>query len=230
MSKRSRANITVGNYPQLMLALQAAGGGVLERGYQNSVTSVDQTIGNPGAAPAAYVHQAILLTAQVTGKFMVGWSYPFNSNTTGDTVTNVCKASGWKQSNWTPISGTGNIAITNGTKVATALTGALVGSAINGGSAPGIYQATAAGTSITVTTTGANADTPTMYSVTQPCLTGLLTANGMQWQSGSGIFYDFTQTTPFAIGAPVCFFFTITATDTVSMTGGATFWAYELPF
>ena len=69
MSKRSRANVTVGNYAQLMLALQGAGGGILEAGLGNYVTIQAQAPTNSQGATAATTVALVRTTAKASGIF-----------------------------------------------------------------------------------------------------------------------------------------------------------------
>jgi hypothetical protein len=194
---------------------------------QDIRVEVDQsTVGNPGAAPSSYIFQAILLTAHMTGAFEVGWAFPWNSDTTADSVTLAVKAVGWNKAHWAAIATTGNIALTGASSVGGV--GAGAGPAINGGSAPGVYQCTAAGTTISVNVTGASSSTSTLVSAAYPTLTGLLSAQGMQDNGGSALVTDLADTTTFAIGSPVLIEFLVSATHSISMTGSASFWAREL--
>lgn len=188
----------------------------------------DLTIGNPGAAPSSYIYGAVLLTAQVSGIFAFGWGVPFNSGTTADSITMAAKTVGWTKANWAGIATTGKIALTGATAVG--VVGPAAGPAINAGSAPGCYDCTTPGTGITATVTGANSTTVTQESKAYGTLTGLLTANGMQWDSGNLTAQNGTSTTktPFAIGSPALVEFLVSATNTISMTGSGFFWAEEL--
>jgi hypothetical protein len=213
---------------QSMLSRVDANGHAVMGGIGNWVETADQTLSAPGAAPASYLYAAILVTAQVSGIFQYGWGVPFNSGTTADSITLATATEGWTKANWATITTTGKIALTAAT--AEGVQGATAGAAINGGSAPGVYIATTGGTPITATVTGASPTTTTQSSVAVPTLTGLLTAQGMQWNSGTVVAQNGTSTakTPFAIGSPVLIKFLISATNTVTQTGSAFFWASEL--
>lgn len=215
---------------QSMLTRQQQKSGNLEGALGNSAYVADQTISAPGAGPASYLYEAILLTAQSSGVFAYGWGVPFNSGTTADSITLATKTVGWTAANWAPIKATGKIVLTAAT--AEGVQGAYAGAAINAGSAPGVYTATAGGTPITATVTGASSTTTTQSSVIVPTLTGLLTAQGMQWNAGELIAQNgvsIATKVPFAVGSPVLIEFLVSATNTVTMTGSGFFWAYELP-
>lgn len=195
----------------------------------NFVQANGETIGNPGAGPTSYIYQLLLLTARYSGFFVVGWGVPFNSGTTADTITMAMTTKGWTAANWATITTTGKHVLTGATAVG--VTGAGVGAAINSGTAPGAYQAAMAGTTITNTTTGAASTTSTQDSMAYGTLTGLLTANGMQRYSGSALVHvnvGAGAKAPFAIGSPVAINFLVTATNTITMTGSASFWAVEM--
>jgi hypothetical protein len=214
---------------QSMLTRQQQKSGNLEGAAGNSVYDADQTLSAPGAGPSSYLYASLLLTAQTSGIFAYGWGVPFNSGTNGDAITLATKTVGWTKANWAPIAATGKIVLTAATVEGVA--GAYAGGAINAGTAPGVYVATTGGTPITATVTGASSTTTTQSSVIVPTLTSLLTAQGMQWNSGSLIAQNNAGTTktPFAVGSPTLIEFLVSATNTITMTGSAFFWAYELP-
>lgn len=205
----------------------AAATGWIENAFGNCVSLDNGTVGNPGAAPSSYIFYSILLTAQVTGCFQVGWHYPWNTGTTGDSVTLAVKSVGWTAAAWAPIKTTGKITLANASSSSNG-TGPAVGPAINGGSAPQGYNCTTPGTSITATITGAGSATATLTSEAHGSLTGLLTANGMITESGC-IVDNGQGPAGYAIGSPVLIEFLVSATNTISMTGSAAFWACEMP-
>jgi hypothetical protein len=197
-------------------------------GAGNYVETADQTLSAPGAGPASYLYAAILITAKTSGIFSYGWGVPFNSGTTADSITLATTTEGWTAANWASVSTTGKFTLTAAT--AEGVQGATAGGAVNGGSAPGVYVATTGGTPISVAVSGAGPTITTQSSVVVPTLTGLLTAQGMQWNAGTVIAQNGTSATktPFAIGSPVLIRFLITGTNAITQTGSAFFWASEL--
>jgi hypothetical protein len=191
----------------------------------NEMDVLDATIAAPGAGPASYIFVAAIATVKETGVFDVSWAYPWNGDTTADSVTLAIIAEGWSAANWAPIVATGKIVLTAATAIGNVSSGA--GPAINAGSAPGLYTATGGGTTITATVTGASPTSTTVTTAAFPTITGLLTTNGMQWQSGQATVRlaggNAGGAAGFALGSPVVFKFLVSATHTITMTGGACF-------
>ena len=191
----------------------------------NEMDVLDATIAAPGAGPASYIFVAAIATVKETGVFDVTWAYPWNSGSNGDSVTLALIAEGWSAANWAPIVATGKIVLTAATAIGNVSSGA--GPAVNAGSAPGFYTATGGGTTITATVTGASPTSTTITTAAFPTLTGLLTGQGMQWQSGQATVRlasgNAGGAAGFALGSPVVFKFLVSATNTVTMTGGACF-------
>ncbi len=221
---------------QAWTSRQRVGASALSGAFANSAYVNGESIGAPGAAPTAYNFQTILLTAQLSGVFAVGLDIPFNSGTAADAIQLKLSTQGWSTANWVTDSATGKFLLTGATKVG--VTGAGVGAAINAGTPPGVYQCTAGGTTITNTATQTVATTSvqagggtTAATGAFGTLAGLLTANGMQWWGGSALVYSVLTTfkTQFAKGSPVAFDFICNATNTLTMAGSASFWAFELP-
>lgn len=191
----------------------------------NEMDVLDATIAAPGAGPASYIFVAAIATVKETGVFDVSWAYPWNGGSTADSVTLAIIAEGWSAANWAGITTTGKIVLTGATAIGNVGSGA--GGAINAGSAPGLYTATTGGTTITATVTGASPTSTTVVTAAFPTLTGLLTAQGMQWQSGQATVRlasgNAGGAAGFALGSPVVIKFLVSATNTITMTGGAAF-------
>ena len=174
MSKRSRANVTVGNYAQLMLALQGAGGGILEAGLGNYVTIQAQAPTNSQGATAATTVALVRTTAKASGIFF--WYATANTAAVAAELVNTW--SGQTQTGAGAVTTTGSGAATAGLAgpaatsisqlIDTAASG--TGIAVTGGGGGALTQYTRAVT----LGTAAVGDTFTAWGIAQNTVTSLV--------------------------------------------------------
>ena len=211
--------------------IDASVGGAYARAGQtlgalgNSAYVGDLPLGSPGVHPS-YMFLAIALTARQTGVFAVGGNFAWASAAANDATTISVQSLGWSPAAWLPVQSSGKITLT--ADAPAGVVGASAGNPINGGTAPGIYVCSGAGTSIVATPTGAGSVvTPTLSMIPNGNPTG---GYAQSWSASLiapvGIA---NPKIPYAVGSPVVLSFVIGAAGSLTLPGYAAFWAYELP-